>query len=71
MFTFDEDEGADNNQIPMIVVGDGVAAELNYQQLNDYSLLATIEKFYGLPALANSAGAQTMSFSPAVSIPSR
>ena len=70
VFTFDEDEGADNNHIPMIVVGDGVAAELNYQQLNDYSLLATIENFYGLPALANSAGAQTMSFGPAVTMPS-
>jgi len=71
LFTFDEGQSNDNNHIATIAVGAGVSAGLNYQQVNDYSLLATIENFYGLPALANSANAPLMSFDPPVALPSK
>jgi hypothetical protein len=70
VFTFDEDDDTGNNRVAMLVVGQGVAAGVvNTQQLNHYSLLATIESFYGLPALGYSAGAATMNLYTAASPP--
>lgn len=71
VFTFDEDDGSGNNRVAMLAVGQGVAAgAVNTQQLNHYSLLATIESLYGLSALGNSAGAATMNLYTAASLPS-
>jgi hypothetical protein len=70
VFTFDEDDDTGNNRVAMLVVGQGVAAgAVNTQQLNHYSLLATIESFYGLPALGYSAGAAAMNLYTAASPP--
>jgi hypothetical protein len=53
-----------------LVVGQGVVAgAVNNQQFNHYSLLATIESLYGLPALGNTAGIATMPFYSALSSP--
>ena len=61
VFTFDEDDDTGNNRVATLVVGQGVAAgAVNTQLLDHYSLLATIESFYGLPALGNSAAAATL-----------
>ncbi len=71
VFTFDEDDGSGNNRVATLVVGQGVAAgAVNTQQLNHYSLLATIESLYGLPELGNSAGATTMNLYTPTSPPS-
>ena len=68
ILAFDEDDGSGNNRVPMLVVGQGVAAgAVNGASLNHYSLLATIESFYGLNELGNSAGASTMGLLTATS----
>ncbi|MBV9112358.1 MAG: VCBS repeat-containing protein [Hyphomicrobiales bacterium] len=61
ILTFDEDDDTGNNRVPMLVVGQGVAAgAVNSSSFNHYSLLATIENFYGLAPLGQSAGAATL-----------
>ncbi len=71
VFTFDEDDDTGNNRVATLVVGQGVAAgAVNTQLLDHYSLLATIESFYGLPALGNSAAAATLNLNSAGSPPS-
>jgi phosphatidylinositol-3-phosphatase len=54
--TWDEDDNSQSNQIPTIIVGQGVTAGLYGELINHYSVLRTIEAMYGLPGVGNSAG---------------
>jgi hypothetical protein len=51
--TWDENDGSTGNQIPTIIVGDGIPAGQNSQTVNHYDLLHTIENAYGLPGLTS------------------
>ncbi|MDB5301476.1 MAG: acid phosphatase [Phycisphaerales bacterium] len=55
--TWDENGGAPGNQIPTFFVGAHVRAGKYKQPIDHYSVLRTIEGMYGLPPLANAAGA--------------
>lgn len=67
--TFDESDSSSSNQIPTIIVGDGIPVGQSTQALNHYSLLHTIENMYGLPGLtSNDINAPAINFS-AVSPP--
>jgi acid phosphatase len=55
--TWDEDDYTENNQIPTIIVGQGVKAGKYSENINHYSLLATLEKMYGLTPVGASASA--------------
>ncbi|RTL76441.1 MAG: phosphoesterase [Bradyrhizobiaceae bacterium] len=62
--TFDESDSSSSNQIPTIIVGDGIPVGENTQALNHYSLLHTIEDIYGLPGLTtNDTSAPVINFS--------
>ncbi len=55
---FDEDNDANGNHIPEILVGQPViAGVMSNQNVNHYDTLATIQDMYGLPRTANSVGA--------------
>ncbi len=67
--TFDESDSSSSNQIPTIIVGDGIPVGQSTQAINHYSLLHTIEGMYGLPGLTtNDISAPVINFS-AVSPP--
>jgi acid phosphatase len=55
--TWDEDDYSENNQIPTIIVGQGVKAGQYSENVNHYSVLATLEKMYGLTPVGASASA--------------
>lgn len=55
--TWDEDDGSENNHVPTIFVGEATKGGQYSETINHYSVLRTIENFYGLPALANAANA--------------
>jgi hypothetical protein len=70
--TFDEDGHGEDNRVPPIIVGDGVAPLATGQAVNHYSLLHTLESLYGLPALDQAATASVMEFgrtTPPVKLP--
>ncbi|MBC3839495.1 hypothetical protein GXW82_02560 [Streptacidiphilus sp. 4-A2] len=54
--TWDEDDYTENNQVPTIVVGQGVKTGSYDETVNHYNLLATLEAMYGLPQAGSSAG---------------
>jgi acid phosphatase len=54
--TWDEDDYTENNQIPTIIVGQGVKTGHFSETVNHYNLLATLEAMYGLKAVGQSAG---------------
>ncbi|WP_078901748.1 alkaline phosphatase family protein [Actinacidiphila yeochonensis] len=54
--TWDEDDYTENNQIPTIIVGQGVKTGHYSETVNHYNLLATLESMYGLQAVGKSAG---------------
>jgi acid phosphatase len=55
--TWDEDDYSQSNQIPTIIVGQGVKPGPDSQNINHYNVLATLERMYGLPEAGSSAGA--------------
>jgi phosphatidylinositol-3-phosphatase len=55
--TWDEDDSTESNQIPTIVVGQGVTVGHFNEQINHYNLLSTLEAMYGLPKAGASASA--------------
>lgn len=55
--TWDEDDGGPRNQIPTIIYGDHVQPGTYNEQINHYSVLATLEQMYGLPKIGYAAGA--------------
>ncbi len=55
--TFDEDDNGPTNHIYALLCGSRTTPGRYNQPLNHYSLLATIEHWYGLPALGNAATA--------------
>jgi acid phosphatase len=63
MITWDEDDGSQGNQVPMILVGNGVTAgSRSAVHYNHYSYMATIEASWGLaPLTSNDGGAAAMS----------
>ncbi|MFC1413948.1 alkaline phosphatase family protein [Streptacidiphilus sp. N1-12] len=55
--TWDEDDYSESNQIPTIVVGQGVKTGHYDETVNHYNLLATLEQMYGLTPVGSSATA--------------
>ena len=55
--TWDEDDYSESNQVPTLFVGANVTAGTYSEQINHYSVLATIESAYGLSALGSAASA--------------
>ncbi|HEY3867289.1 MAG TPA: alkaline phosphatase family protein [Actinocrinis sp.] len=55
--TWDEDDYTENNQVPTIIVGQGVTVGHYDETVNHYNLLATLEAMYGLAKVGNSASA--------------
>ncbi|WP_369806505.1 alkaline phosphatase family protein [Mycobacterium sp. E3198] len=55
--TWDEDDGGPRNQIPTIIYGGHVQPGTYTEQINHYSVLATLEQMYGLPRLGYAATA--------------
>jgi acid phosphatase len=49
--TFDEDNGHDGNRIPTVFFGGPVRPGQYDREINHYTVLRTIEEFYGLPPL--------------------
>lgn len=59
--TFDESEGADSsNHIPTFAVGQWVPPGVSGQRIDHYTLLRTIEDFYGLAPLGRARDAQPL-----------
>ncbi|MEV4134264.1 alkaline phosphatase family protein [Dactylosporangium sp. NPDC049742] len=56
VLTFDEDDRTDGNHIPTVVLGEHVAAGDRPERIDHYSILRTIQEWYGLPPLGESAG---------------
>lgn len=56
ILTWDEDDGAHDNQIPTIFVGQMVKPGQYGEKITHYNVLRTIEAMYGLKPLGNSAG---------------
>jgi|SRR5580698_3468402 hypothetical protein len=54
MLTFDENEGAAGNQIPTILAGNVTSGQYP-QDINQHSVLRTIEDVFGLKPLGNAA----------------
>lgn len=54
ILTWDEDDRSAKNKIPTIMVGQKIKPQVYTMKTNHYSMLRTIEDFYGLPALGNS-----------------
>jgi hypothetical protein len=59
--TWDEDDSSQRNQIPTIIVGQGVKVGRFNKMINHYNVLATLEKMYGLPPAGASASAPPIS----------
>jgi acid phosphatase len=59
--TWDEDDSTENNQIPTIIVGQHVKVGHYSETISHYSLLATLEKMYGLAAVGSSSTATAVS----------
>ena len=57
LFTFDEDDYTENNQIPTLAVGSMVRHGQYGGYLDHYNLLRTLEDMYGLPYAGQSASA--------------
>jgi phosphatidylinositol-3-phosphatase len=55
--TWDEDDGGPRNQIPTVIYGAHVQPGTYSEQINHYSVLATLEQMYGLPKIGYAAGA--------------
>jgi phosphatidylinositol-3-phosphatase len=55
--TFDENDGPAGNQILTLIAGAGVAPGRHTEKIDHYSLLQTIETWYGLPFLGHAATA--------------
>ncbi|MGW7005857.1 alkaline phosphatase family protein [Streptomyces sp. NPDC054933] len=55
--TWDEDDYTESNQIPTIIVGAGVKPGQYSETINHYNVLATLEQFYGLSPVGESANA--------------
>lgn len=55
--TFDEDNGKEGNRIPTVFFGGPVRPGLYGERIDHYSVLRTIEAFYGLSPLGESASA--------------
>jgi acid phosphatase len=55
--TFDEDHGTPANHIATFVVGAGVRPTTSGRRIDHYSVLRTLEDWYGLPPLGNAASA--------------
>jgi acid phosphatase len=59
--TFDESSGSDSaNRIPTFVVGQGVRSGVSGQRIDHYTLLRTIEDFYGLAPLGRARAARPL-----------
>jgi phosphatidylinositol-3-phosphatase len=58
--TWDEDDYTENNQVPTIVVGQGVATGKYDETVNHYDLLATLEAMYGLAPVGASSSASAI-----------
>jgi len=54
--TWDEDDYTESNQVPAIIVGQGVTPGTYDETVNHYNLLATLEAMYGLGQVGGSAG---------------
>jgi acid phosphatase len=59
--TWDEDDYSESNQIPTIIVGQHVRTGRYSEKINHYSVLATIEKMYGLTPVGKSSSANVIS----------
>ncbi|MDQ2740322.1 MAG: PKD domain-containing protein, partial [Actinomycetota bacterium] len=57
VLTWDEDDNNDNNQIPTVIIGQGVKTGSFNEKINHYNLLRTIQAGFGIPSLVNSTGA--------------
>jgi hypothetical protein len=57
IFTFDEDEGTENQRITTIFTGQMVAGGQYANTINHYNVLRTIEEMYGLPYAGNASTA--------------
>ncbi|GAA3214542.1 alkaline phosphatase family protein [Dactylosporangium siamense] len=55
VLTFDEDNRTDGNHIPTVVLGQHVTAGDRTERVDHYSMLRTIQEFYGLPPLGDAA----------------
>jgi acid phosphatase len=53
VLTFDEDNRTDGNHIPTVVLGEHVTAGDRTERIDHYSLLRTVQQFYGLPPLGD------------------
>lgn len=53
--TWDEDDNSADNQIPTLMVGANVKPGRYGETINHYSMLRTLEDFYGLPLAGSSA----------------
>jgi phosphatidylinositol-3-phosphatase len=53
--TFDEDDGREGNRIPTVFFGGPVRPGQYAERIDHYTVLRTIEAFYGLPPLGRSA----------------
>jgi hypothetical protein len=58
--TWDEDDYTENNQVPCIIVGQGVKPGQYSETISHYNLLATLEAMYGLPQAGSSSGLAPM-----------
>ena len=54
--TFDENSGGEVNSIPTLVVGQRVKPGVSDEQMNQFTVLRTLEDAYGLEPLAEAAG---------------
>ncbi|MGI9124605.1 MAG: alkaline phosphatase family protein [Mycobacterium sp.] len=59
--TWDEDDTRGDNRIPTIFYGAGVKPGRYDQQINHYSVLATVQEIFGLPKTGQAAGAAVVS----------
>jgi phosphatidylinositol-3-phosphatase len=59
--TFDENDGSPGNQIATLIAGAGVRPAVHTEPIDHYTLLRTIEDWYGLPPIGNAATASPIS----------
>jgi hypothetical protein len=59
--TFDENDGESGNQILTLIAGAGVTPAVHTEPINHYSLLRTIEFWYGLAPIGGAAAATPVS----------
>ena len=58
--TWDEDDYTENNQVPTIIVGQGVTPGQYDESVDHYNLLSTLEAMYGLAKVGSSASASAI-----------